>query len=46
VSKDRRKIKGHHATLQPIGAQPDDHEKTVRINVGKQPTHLKRRMVS
>ena len=41
MSKDRRKIKGHHATLQPIGAQPDDHEKTVRINVGKQPTHLK-----
>lgn len=35
MSKDRRKIKKHHPTLQPIGNPTDESDKTVRIKVGK-----------
>ena len=35
MSKDRRKIKKHHPTLQPIGNPADESDKTVRIKVGK-----------
>jgi diguanylate cyclase (GGDEF)-like protein len=37
VSKDRRKIREHHSTLQPIGTTNDESDKTVRIKVGQNP---------
>jgi len=35
VSKDRRNVKKHHPTLQPIGNPGDESDKTVRIKIGK-----------